>query len=142
MNTKTVVLPASTSELYGKVQEIPQTENTPFYPRSPYGVAKLYGYWIIVNYREAYNLFACNGILFNHESPRRGRTFVTRKITHALASIKAGQQDCLSLGNLEAQRDWGYAPDYVQMMLLMLQQEPPDYYVAATGETHPVRDIV
>jgi len=133
---------ASTSELYGKVQAVPQSETTPFYPRSPYGVAKLYGYWIVVNYREAYNLHASNGILFNHESPRRGRTFVTRKITHALASIKAGQQECLYLGNLEAQRDWGYAPDYVQMMWLMLQQETPDDYVAATGETHSVREFV
>jgi GDPmannose 4,6-dehydratase len=133
---------ASTSELYGKVQEIPQTEKTPFYPRSPYGVAKLYGYWIIVNYREAYNLFACNGILFNHESPRRGETFVTRKITRAAARIKAGLQDNLLLGNLNAKRDWGYAPEYVEGMWRMLQQEYPDDFVLATGETHAVREFV
>ena len=133
---------ASTSELYGKVQEIPQKETTPFYPRSPYGVAKLYGYWIIVNYREAYNLFACNGILFNHESPRRGPTFVTRKITRAAARIKHGIQEKLVLGNLDAQRDWGYAPEYVEGMWLMLQQEKPDDFVLATGESHTVREFV
>jgi len=132
---------ASTSELYGKVQEIPQNEKTPFYPRSPYGVAKLYGYWIIVNYREAYNLFACNGILFNHESPRRGGTFVTRKITRAAARIKFGIQEKLSLGNLNAKRDWGYAPEYVEGMWRMLQQDKPDDYVFATGETHTVREF-
>jgi len=133
---------ASTSELFGKVQEIPQTEKTPFYPRSPYGVAKLYGYWIIVNYREAYNLYACNGILFNHESPRRGETFVTRKITLAAARIKLGLQKQLSLGNLNAKRDWGYAPEYCEGMWRMLQQEHPEDYVLATGETHPVREFV
>ena len=133
---------ASSSELYGKVQEIPQTEKTPFYPRSPYGVAKLYGYWIIVNYREAYNLFACNGILFNHESPRRGGTFVTRKITRAAARIKYGIQESLLLGNLNAKRDWGYAPEFVEGMWLVLQQDEPDDYVLATGETHTVREFV
>jgi GDPmannose 4,6-dehydratase len=133
---------ASTSELYGKVQEIPQTEKTPFYPRSPYGVAKLYGYWIIVNYREAYNIFACNGILFNHESPRRGETFVTRKITMAAAKIKLGKQDILTLGNLHSKRDWGYAPEYVEGMWRMLQQETPEDFVLATGETHEVRTFV
>ena len=133
---------ASTSELYGKVQEIPQKETTPFYPRSPYGVAKLYGYWIIVNYREAYNLFACNGILFNHESPRRGETFVTRKITRAAVRIKEGLQEKLLLGNLNAKRDWGYAPEYVEGMWCMLQQEKPDDYVLATGINHTVRDFV
>jgi GDPmannose 4,6-dehydratase len=133
---------ASTSELYGKVQEIPQSEETPFYPRSPYGVAKLYAYWIIVNYREAFNLFACNGILFNHESPRRGRTFVTRKITSAAASIKMGIQDKLLLGNLDAKRDWGYAPEFVEGMWRMLQQDSPDDFVLATGETHTVREFV
>jgi len=132
---------ASTSELYGKVQEIPQTETTPFYPRSPYGAAKLYAYWVVVNYREAYNLFACNGILFNHESPRRGERFVTRKITRAAARIKRGLQDCLYLGNLEAARDWGYAPDYVEAMWLMLQQDTCEDYVIATGETHTVREF-
>ncbi len=132
---------ASTSELFGKVQEVPQTENTPFYPRSPYGVAKLYGYWIIVNYREAYGLFACNGILFNHESPRRGETFVTRKITRAAAGIKAGLQDRLLLGNLNAKRDWGYAPEFVEGMWRMLQQDEPGDYVLATGETHTVREF-
>ena len=129
---------ASTSELYGKVQEIPQNENTPFYPRSPYGVAKLYAYWIIVNYREAYNIYAVNGILFNHESPRRGETFVTRKITRAAARIKYGIQDKLLLGNLEAKRDWGYAPEYVEGMWRMLQQPVAEDYVLATGETHSV----
>ncbi len=133
---------ASTSELYGKVQEIPQTETTPFYPRSPYGVAKLYGYWIMVNYREAYGLYACNGILFNHESPRRGETFVTRKITRAAARIKEGIQEDLSLGNLDAKRDWGFAPEYVEGMWRMLQQDGPDDYVLATGETHTVREFV
>jgi GDPmannose 4,6-dehydratase len=133
---------ASTSELFGKVQEIPQTEKTPFYPRSPYGVAKLYGYWIIVNYREAYNLFACNGILFNHESPRRGETFVTRKITRAVARIKEGLQDTLFLGNLDTKRDWGYAPEYVEGMWRMLQQDNPDDYVMATGENHTIREFI
>jgi GDPmannose 4,6-dehydratase len=133
---------ASTSELYGKVVETPQKETTPFYPRSPYGVAKLYGFWITKNYREAYNMHASNGILFNHESPRRGENFVTRKITYSLARIKAGQQDVLRLGNLEAIRDWGYAKDYVEMMWLMLQQDQPDDYVVATGEGHTVRDFV
>ena len=133
---------ASTSELYGKVQEIPQTEKTPFYPRSPYGVAKLYGYWIIVNYREAYDIFACNGILFNHESPRRGETFVTRKITRAASRIKEGLQETLFLGNLNAKRDWGYAPEYVEGMWMMLQQDKPDDYVMATGENHTIREFV
>ena len=132
---------ASTSELFGKVQEIPQTEKTPFYPRSPYGVAKLYGYWIIINYREAYDLFACNGILFNHESPRRGETFVTRKITLAAARIKEGIQDTLYLGYLDAKRDWGYAPEYVEGMWRMLQQDKPDDYVMATGENHTIREF-
>lgn len=138
---KTKFYQASTSELYGKVQEIPQTESTPFYPRSPYGVAKLYAYWIIKNYREAYNLFACNGILFNHESPRRGETFVTRKITRAAARIKAGLQDQLIIGNLNAKRDWGYAPEYCKAMWLMLQQDEPEDYIIATGETHTVREF-
>ncbi|WP_338442480.1 GDP-mannose 4,6-dehydratase [Synechococcus elongatus IITB4] len=133
---------ASTSELYGKVQAIPQTETTPFYPRSPYAVAKLYAYWITVNYREAYGLYACNGILFNHESPLRGETFVTRKITRALARIKLGLQDCLYLGNLDAKRDWGHARDYVEMQWLMLQQEQPDDYVIATGVQYSVRQFV
>jgi GDPmannose 4,6-dehydratase len=133
---------ASTSELYGKVQEIPQTEKTPFYPRSPYGVAKLYAYWITVNYREAYGIYACNGILFNHESPIRGETFVTRKITRAVARIKLGLQAELYLGNLDAKRDWGYAGDYVAAMWLMLQQDKPEDYVIATGETHSVREFV
>lgn len=133
---------ASTSELYGKVVETPQTENTPFYPRSPYGVAKLYGFWIVKNYREAYNMFACNGILFNHESPLRGETFVTRKITRAVAKIKLGLQKKLYLGNLDAQRDWGHAKDYVYGMWLMLQQDVPDDYVLATGKTHSVREFV
>ncbi len=132
---------ASTSELYGKVQEIPQTEKTPFYPRSPYGVAKLYGYWIVKNYREAYNMFAVNGILFNHESPRRGENFVTRKITISASKIKLGLQDKLFLGNLNAKRDWGYAKDYVYAMWLMLQSKTPDDYVIATGETHSVREF-
>jgi GDPmannose 4,6-dehydratase len=133
---------ASSSEMFGKVQEIPQRETTPFYPRSPYGVAKLYAHWITVNYREAYNLFACSGILFNHESPRRGETFVTRKITKAAARIKLGLQQDLYLGNLDAKRDWGYAGDYVEAMWLMLQQEQPDDYVIATGETHTVREFL
>lgn len=139
---KTKFFQASTSELFGKAQEIPQSETTPFYPRSPYAVAKLYGYWTIVNYREAYNLFACNGILFNHESPRRGETFVTRKITRAAVGIKQGIQDKLLLGNLNAKRDWGYAPEYVEGMWLMLQQEKAEDYVLATGKTHSVRDFV
>ena len=130
---------ASTSELFGKVQEVPHTEKTPFYPRSPYGVATLYAYWVTVNYREAYNLFACNGILFNHESPIRGETFVTRKITRAAARIKLGLQERLYLGNLDAQRDWGHARDFVEGMWLMLQQDEPDDYVLATGQTHTVR---
>lgn len=133
---------ASTSELYGKVMEIPQTELTPFYPRSPYGVAKLYGFWITKNYRESYGIFACNGILFNHESSKRGETFVTRKITRAVARINYGLQDALYLGNLEAQRDWGHARDYVEAMWLMLQQDEPDDFVIATGETHSVREFV
>ena len=133
---------ASTSELFGKVQEMPQTVKTPFYPRSPYGVAKLYGYWIIVNYREAYNLYACNGILFNHESPRRGETFVTRKITRAVARIKEGLQEKLLLGNLDSKRDWGYAPEYCEGMWLMLQQREPEDFILATGEQHSVREFV
>jgi len=133
---------ASTSELYGLVQETPQTETTPFYPRSPYAVAKLYAYWITVNYREAYGLYACNGILFNHESPVRGETFVTRKITRALARIKTGLQDCLYLGNMDALRDWGHARDYVEMQWLMLQQDQPDDFVIASGEQHSVREFV
>ena len=133
---------ASTSELYGLVQETPQRETTPFYPRSPYGVAKLYGYWITVNYREAYGMFACNGILFNHESPIRGETFVTRKITRALARIKLGTQKCLYLGNLDAMRDWGHAKDYVEMQWLMLQQEKPEDFVIATGRQYSVREFV
>ena len=133
---------ASTSELYGLVQETPQTETTPFHPRSPYGVAKLYAYWITVNYREAYGLYACNGILFNHESPLRGETFVTRKITRGLARIKAGLENCLHLGNLDALRDWGHARDYVEMMWLMLQQDTPEDFVIATGQQYSVRDFV
>ena len=132
---------ASSSELYGKVVETPQKETTPFYPRSPYACAKAYAFYITVNYRESYNLFACNGILFNHESPRRGETFVTRKITRAAARIKLGLQYCLYLGNLEAKRDWGFAGDYVEAMWLMLQQAEPDDYVVATGETHAVREF-
>jgi len=142
LTEKTKFYQASTSELYGKVQEIPQKETTPFYPRSPYGAAKIYGYWITKNYREAYNMFTCNGILFNHESPRRGETFVTRKITRAVARIKEGLQDYVSLGNLDAKRDWGHARDYVEAMWLMLQQDTPDDYVVATGETHSVREFV
>jgi GDPmannose 4,6-dehydratase len=139
---KTKVYQASTSELYGLVQAVPQSETTPFYPRSPYAVAKLYGYWITVNYREAYGMYACNGILFNHESPIRGETFVTRKITRAAAKIALGLQDKLFLGNLNAQRDWGHAKDYVEAMWLILQQEKPEDYVIATGETTYVRDFV
>ncbi len=133
---------ASTSELYGKVQQVPQTENTPFYPRSPYAVAKLYAYWIVVNYREAYDLFACNGILFNHESERRGKTFVTRKISVAVARIMAGLENKLLLGNLDAKRDWGYAPEYVEGMWRMLQVDTPEDFVLATNETHTVREFV
>jgi len=133
---------ASTSELFGKVQEIPQNEETPFYPRSPYAVAKQYAYWIVKNYREAYDLFAVNGILFNHESPRRGKRFVTRKITQAVVNIVQGNQDRLYLGNMNAKRDWGFAKDYIEMMWLMLQQDSPEDYVAATGETHTVREFV
>jgi len=133
---------ASTSELYGLVQETPQSETTPFYPRSPYGVAKLYGYWIIKNYREAYGMYACTGILFNHESPRRGETFVTRKITQGLSKISSGMQDCLYLGNLDAMRDWGHAKDYVEAMWLMLQQDEPDDFVIATGVQYSVREFV
>jgi GDPmannose 4,6-dehydratase len=133
---------ASSSEMYGKVVETPQRETTPFYPRSPYACAKVYAYWITVNYRESYGLFACNGILFNHESPRRGETFVTRKITRAIAHIKAGLQDKLYLGNLEAKRDWGYAKEYVEAMWLMLQQDQPDDYVVSTGETHSVQEFL
>jgi GDPmannose 4,6-dehydratase len=132
---------ASSSEMFGQVQEVPQTEKTPFYPRSPYGVAKVYGHWITVNYRESYNLFACSGILFNHESPRRGLEFVTHKATYAAARIKLGLADELRLGNLEARRDWGYAGDYVQAMWLMLQQDEPDDYVIATGQTHSVQEL-
>ena len=142
LEKKTRFYQASTSELYGQVQETPQKETTPFYPRSPYGVAKLYAYWITVNYREAYGLYACNGILFNHESPVRGETFVTRKITRALARIKLGLQDCLYLGNFNARRDWGHARDFVEAMWLMLQQPEPEDYVIATGEQHSVREFV
>ena len=142
MTKKTRFYQASTSELYGLVQEVPQTEKTPFYPRSPYAVAKLYGYWITVNYREAYDMFACNGILFNHESPIRGETFVTRKITRAVARIALGLQKKVYLGNLSAKRDWGHAKDYVKAMYLMLQQDKPDDYVVATGVTTSVRDFV
>jgi GDPmannose 4,6-dehydratase len=139
---KTRFYQASTSELYGLVQETPQTEKTPFYPRSPYAVAKLYSYWITVNYREAYGMYACNGILFNHESPVRGETFVTRKITRALSRIKLNLQDCVYLGNLDAKRDWGHAQDYVEMQWLMLQQDEPEDFVIASGEQHSVRDFV
>jgi GDPmannose 4,6-dehydratase len=142
LEKKTRFYQASTSELFGKVQEIPQKETTPFYPRSPYAVAKMYGYWIVVNYREAYGLYACNGILFNHESPVRGETFVTRKITRALARIKLGLQDSLFLGNMDAKRDWGHAKDYVEMQWLMLQQEQPEDFVIATGVQYSVRDFV
>ena len=142
MEKKTRIYQASTSELYGLVQATPQTETTPFHPRSPYGVAKLYGYWIIKNYREAYNMHCSSGILFNHESPRRGETFVTRKITQGLSRISVGLQDCLYLGNLNAKRDWGHAKDFVEAMYLMLQQDEPDDYVIATGEQHSVREFV
>jgi GDPmannose 4,6-dehydratase len=142
LEKKTRFYQASTSELYGMVQEIPQKETTPFYPRSPYAVAKLYAYWITVNYREAYGMYACNGILFNHESPVRGENFVTRKITRALTRIKLGLQDCLYLGNLDAKRDWGHAKDYVEMQWLMLQQEQPEDFVIATGVQYSVRDFV
>ncbi|MCY6379851.1 GDP-mannose 4,6-dehydratase [Hoeflea prorocentri] len=142
LEKKTRFYQASTSELYGLVQEMPQSETTPFYPRSPYAVAKLYAYWITVNYREAYGIYACNGILFNHESPLRGETFVTRKITRAIARIKLGLQDCLYLGNLDAKRDWGHARDYVEMQWLMLQQEAPEDFVIATGVQYSVRDFV
>ncbi|MDH5232725.1 MAG: GDP-mannose 4,6-dehydratase, partial [Gammaproteobacteria bacterium] len=142
LSQRTRFYQASTSELFGKVQEIPQKETTPFYPRSPYAVAKMYAYWITVNYREAYGMYACNGILFNHESPMRGETFVTRKITRALARIKLGLQDCLFLGNLDAKRDWGHARDYVEMQWLMLQQEKPEDFVIASGEQYSVREFV
>jgi GDPmannose 4,6-dehydratase len=142
MEYKTRIYQASTSEMYGLVQEVPQTETTPFYPRSPYGVAKLYGYWIVKNYRESYGLHASSGILFNHESPRRGETFVTRKITQGLSRISTGQQDVLYLGNLDAKRDWGHAKDFVKAMWLMLQQDEPDDYVIATGEQYSVREFV
>jgi GDPmannose 4,6-dehydratase len=142
LTNKTKIYQASTSELYGLVQEVPQKETTPFYPRSPYGVAKLYAYWITVNYREAYNMYAVNGILFNHESPLRGETFVTRKITRGVAKIALGMQDCIFLGNLDARRDWGHAKDYVEAMWLILQQEKPEDYVIATGITTPVREFV
>ena len=142
LEKKTRFYQASTSELFGKVQEVPQTETTPFYPRSPYAVAKMYAYWITVNYREAYGMYACNGILFNHESPLRGETFVTRKVTRALARISLGTQDCLYLGNLDAKRDWGHAKDYVRMQWLMLQQQEADDFVIATGEQYSVREFV
>lgn len=142
MEKKVRFYQASTSELFGKVQEVPQKETTPFYPRSPYAVAKLYGYWIVVNYRESYGMYACNGILFNHESPIRGETFVTRKVTRAAARIKLGLQDKLYMGNIDAKRDWGYAGDYVELMWLMLQQDKPDDYVMATGVTTTVRDFI
>ena len=142
MEDRVRIYQASTSELYGLVQETPQKETTPFYPRSPYGVAKLYGYWITKNYREAYGMYACTGILFNHESPRRGETFVTRKITQALSKISVGLQDCLYLGNLNAKRDWGHAKDFVEAMWLMLQQDEPDDYVIATGVQYSVKDFV
>ena len=139
---KTKFYQASTSEMYGEVQEVPQTESTPFYPRSPYGAAKMYAYWMAVNYREAYGIFACNGILFNHESPKRGETFLTRKVTMAATRIKVGLQENLHVGNLDAKRDWGYAKDYVEGMWQMLQQDTPDDYVLATGETHSVREFI
>src|ERR1700704_5949634 len=142
LDKRTRFYQASTSEMFGKVQEIPQRETTPFYPRSPYGVAKVYAYWITVNYRESYGLHASNGILFNHESPRRGETFVTRKITRAVARIQAGLQKKLYLGNLDAKRDWGYAPEYVEAMWLMLQQDKPEDYVIATGETHSLEEFI
>ncbi len=142
LTQKTKIYQASTSELYGLVQEVPQSEKTPFYPRSPYAVAKMYAYWITVNYREAYNMFACNGILFNHESPLRGETFVTRKITRGVAKIALGMQDKLYMGNLDAKRDWGHAKDYVNAMWLILQQDKPEDFVIATGETNTVRDFI
>jgi len=142
MEDRVKIYQASTSELYGLVQETPQKETTPFYPRSPYGVAKLYGYWIVKNYREAYGMYACSGILFNHESPRRGETFVTRKITRGLSRISNGLQDCLYLGNLDAKRDWGHAKDFVEAMWLMLQQDEPDDYVIATGVQYSVKDFI
>src|SRR6187397_2404100 len=142
LEKKTKIYQASTSELYGLVQEIPQTEKTPFYPRSPYGVAKLYAYWITINYREAYNMFACNGILFNHESPLRGETFVTRKITRAVAKIALGMQDVLFIGNLDAKRDWGHARDYVEVMWKILQHHTPEDWVIATGVSTSVRDFI
>ncbi len=142
LENKTKYYQASTSELFGKVQEIPQTESTPFYPRSPYGVAKIYSYWLTINYREAYNIYACNGILFNHESPRRGNSFVTKKITESVSKIKKGELSKMRLGNLDAKRDWGYAKDYVEAMWLMLQQEEPEDFVIATGQTHTVREFV
>jgi GDPmannose 4,6-dehydratase len=142
MERKVRFYQAGTSEMFGKVQEIPQRESTPFYPRSPYGVAKVYGYWITVNYRESYGMFATNGILFNHESPRRGETFVSRKITRALSRIHVGLEDCLYLGNLDARRDWGHAKDYVEAQWLMLQQDTPDDFVIATGVQYSVRDCV
>lgn len=142
LENKTRFYQASTSELYGLVQEVPQKETTPFYPRSPYGVAKLYAYWITVNYREAYHIYACNGILFNHESPIRGETFVSRKITRGLARIKLGLQDCLYIGNLDAKRDWGHARDYIEMQWLMLQQDHPEDFVIATGRQYSVRDFI
>jgi len=142
LENKTRYYQASTSELYGKVQQTPQTETTPFYPRSPYAAAKLYAYWITINYREAYGIYACNGILFNHESPIRGETFVTRKVTRALARIKLGLQDCVYLGNIDAKRDWGHAKDYVEMQWLMLQQNEPEDFTISTGEQHSVRDFI
>lgn len=142
VDPKIKIYQASSSEMFGKVSENPQTENTSFYPRSPYGCAKVYAFWMMKNYREAYNMFACNGILFNHESPRRGRNFVTRKITRGLCEIKLGLKDTIHLGNLDAKRDWGYAKDYVEAMWMMIQQEKPDDYVIATGETHSVREFV
>jgi len=142
LTKKTKIYQASTSELYGLVQEVPQRESTPFYPRSPYAVAKLYAYWIIINYREAYNIFACNGILFNHESPRRGETFVTRKITRGLSRINYGLEECIYMGNLDAKRDWGHAKDYVYMQWLMLQQEKPEDYVIASGQMKSVREFI
>ncbi|MBK9508712.1 MAG: GDP-mannose 4,6-dehydratase [Cytophagaceae bacterium] len=142
LTEKCRIYQASTSELYGLVQEVPQSEKTPFYPRSPYAVAKLYGYWITVNYREAYNMYACNGILFNHESPLRGETFVTRKITRGVSQIALGQEQCLYMGNIDAKRDWGHAKDYVEAMWLILQQEKPEDYVIATGITTTVRDFI
>jgi GDPmannose 4,6-dehydratase len=142
MEKKIRIYQASTSELYGLVQEIPQTETTPFYPRSPYGIAKLYGYWIVKNYREAYGMYACSGILFNHESPKRGETFVTRKITQGLSRISVGLQDCLYLGNLDAKRDWGHSKDYVEAMWMMLQQDEPDDFVIATGIQYSVREFI